>query len=497
MEAARTLTSLPERMRRRRFTEACEELRPLGIAYVLRRFGGSLDRADAEDVVAEVIIRFDRLDAAGRPPERLRPAFFQSCRNAALDHLRYRGVRPTAPLEAAEWEPTDAPGPEEHAESHENVVRLREAMARMRPNYREAIVLRFGLDLSVPEIAEQVGISLPAAKKLVLRSTAQIRDRMEAIEERSFCPEMREIAERSVIDGELAGVSDRAESAAVKAHLEHCGACRGFLAALRSNLHELGGTVLLGGIAAGKLGLASRLTSGFHTAVHGAQAGIDRVRLASYRAGGALRPEGADSAGLLAGAGQKVAAVCTAGVAGAATCAATGILGPGIGLTQPHQPHHHAPAPPAHVREAPKPTHRPLLTYSEPESEGAGAPTEPEGASPSSTATPTAPRPRGEASAGKTAADPKKKSAQHTETKPETAGETVQSQFGIEEESSSPPVEVAPVETHTPVAEARTVEPSTSSSSSPSTSSSSPSSGEASKSSGSSGGGHDEFGFGG
>ena len=55
-------------------------------------------------------------------------------------------------------------------------------MARMRPNYREAIVLRFGLGLSVPEIAAQVGISLPAAKKLVLRSTAQIRARMEAIE---------------------------------------------------------------------------------------------------------------------------------------------------------------------------------------------------------------------------------------------------------------------------------------------------------------------------
>ena len=32
MEAARTLTHLPERIRRRRFTAACEELRPLGVA---------------------------------------------------------------------------------------------------------------------------------------------------------------------------------------------------------------------------------------------------------------------------------------------------------------------------------------------------------------------------------------------------------------------------------------------------------------------------------
>ena len=123
MEAARTPTHLPELMRRHRFTTACEELRPHGVAFVLRRFGGSLDRADAEDVVAEVIIRFDRLDRAGRPPERLRPAFFQSVRNAALDLLRYRGVRPTAPLEAAEWQTTDAPAPDELAEARENAKR--------------------------------------------------------------------------------------------------------------------------------------------------------------------------------------------------------------------------------------------------------------------------------------------------------------------------------------------------------------------------------------
>ena len=258
MEAARTLTHLPERMRRRRFTAACEELRPQGVAFVLRRFGGSLDHADAEDVVAEVIIRFDRLDRAGRPPERLRPAFFQSVRNAALDLLRYRGVRPTAPLEAAEWQSADLPAPEDLAESRENVVRLREALARMRPNYREAIVLRFGLGLTVPEIAAQVGISLPAAKKLVLRSTAQIRARMEAIDDQSFCPEMRQIAERSVLDGELAGITEEDEAAAIKAHLEHCGPCRSFLAELRSNLHELGATALLGGLASGRLGLWSR-----------------------------------------------------------------------------------------------------------------------------------------------------------------------------------------------------------------------------------------------
>jgi RNA polymerase sigma-70 factor (ECF subfamily) len=485
MEAARTLIDLPERIRRRRFTAACEELRPLGIAYVLRHFGQSLDRADAEDVVAEVIIRFDRLDAAGRPPGRLRPAFFQSVRNAALDLLRYRGIRPTAPLEAAATRTAEGPGPEERAEARENAVRLREAMARMRPNYREAIVLRFGLGLTVPEIAARAGISLPAAKKLVLRSTAQIRERMEAIEGREFCPEMREIAERSVIDGQVAGID---EDAATKAHLEHCGACRGFLAALRRDLHELGGSVLLAGLAPAKLGLGARLLAALHATGQGVHAGAARMRLASYRAGGALRTEGADTAGLLAGTGQKIAAVCTAGAAGAGACLATGIVGPGLGVAG-HRPQHHHPAPtrPAQVREAPVPTHAPILTYAAPEVEtqaGAG------GGDP--TPTPTAPRPRGRSVAKAPRPEAKPKRHHHVEAPPPTPSQTAGSQFGIEEEAPSAAAESTSTESSPPVAEARSLESTTSASSTGSAGSSS----EGSKSTGA-GGGHEEFGFGG
>jgi RNA polymerase sigma factor (sigma-70 family) len=481
MEAARIPTQLPELIRRRRFTAACEKLRPQGVAFVLRRFGGSLDRADAEDVVAEVIIRFDRLDQAGRQPDRLRPAFFQSVRNAALDLLRYRGVRPTAPLEAAEWQSADAPAPEELAESHENVVRLREALARMRPNYREAIVLRFGLGLTVPEIAAQVGISLPAAKKLVLRSTAQIRARMEAIEDRSFCPEMRQIAERSVLDGELAGIAEEAEAAVIKAHLEHCGPCRSFLTALRSNLHELGGTALLGGIASAKLGIGTRLVSHLHSALQGAQAGAGRARLAAYRLGGAFRAEGADSAGLLAGTGQKIAAACTAGAAGAATCVATGIVGPGIGLAQHHAVHH--PPPPAHVRKAPTQSRRASVSSEALLSNEA----EETPSAPSSTpesSTPVAPHPRHTASPAVHQAKAKHEAGTGSEAV--TPEQTEESEFGIESESSS--TESPSAEFSAPVTEARTVE------STPAPSPSSPGSSSSPKSSS---GGHDEFGFGG
>jgi RNA polymerase sigma factor (sigma-70 family) len=478
MEAAHKLTDLPERMRMRRFTASCEELRPLGVGYVLRQFGNSLDRADAEDAVAEVIIRFHRLATAGRPPDRLRPAFFSSVRNAALDLLRYRGVRPTAPLEAAATRATEGPGPEENAESRDELARLREAMARMRPNYRETIVLRFGLGLSVPQIAAHLQISLPAAKKRLLRSTAQIRDRMEAIDGRQFCPQMRELARRSVLDGEIAGVSDEAEGAAIRAHLEHCGSCRGFLASLHADLHELGSGALLAGLAAGKLGFLGRLLSGFHGAAEGVHAGVDRVRLASYRASGALAPEGGSSAGLLAGTGQKLAAVCTAGAASAATCIATGIVGPGLAVGPvPHVDPH--PDPPAgHFRKAPTPVHHPVITY-------AASPAAAEAAPPESS-TGTAPRPRGQASAA--AKQPKPEPEQtHVEPKPTTPAQTEQSEFGFEEEeatSAAPTPEAA-----APITDSRSVEATT-----PSTSSRPEASGS---SAGSASGGHDEFGFGG
>ncbi len=401
-------------------------------------------------------------------------------------------MRPSAPLEAAATKTVEGPGPEERAESQEDVVRLREAMARMHPNHRDAIVLRFGLGLTVPQIAEHLGISLPAAKKRVLRSTERIRDRMEEIDGRRFCPEMRGIARRSVLGGEVAEISQGSEGAAIRAHLEHCGACRSYLTALRSNLHELGSAVLLGGLVSGKVGLLDRLLSGFHHATQAAHAGADRVRLASYRASGALAPEGAGSAGILAGTGQKLAAVCTAGAAGAATCLATGIVGPGFVVGPGHHPVDPHPARPiAHVRQASTPNRRPLLTdtYTEPASTTEESTTEaPAG---------VAPKQRGAATTTGAAHKPKPEPEHQAKSESSTPGQTEQSQFGIEGESSmAAPTEEASPSTQSAVTRSRSVEAASSPPSAAGESSSATSPAESAKSSGGSGG-HDDFGFGG
>lgn len=332
MEAA-TMHVLPAQIRARRFERECEKLRPLGEAYVLRRFGGSLNRADAEDAVSDVVIRLHRRMTEGRAPNNLRATFFTSVRNAAIDQLRSRSTKPTVALEAAADAPTSRAIPAESAEDRDDAARLQEALGRMRGNYREAIVLRFGLGLTVPEISRHLKISLPAAKKLVLRATRQIRKRLESIEGAEFCPEMRKLAEQSLFEKEASGLATEVESEVLRAHFAHCGSCRSFLTSLHDRLHDIGSTALLGLTAADGAtghGILERVAVVADTAGDAAQAGAWKLRHLVYKSSGVFQSGEGAAGGAMMGASQKIVAACTAGAAATATCVATGIVGPGI-----------------------------------------------------------------------------------------------------------------------------------------------------------------------
>jgi len=417
--AAATLRELPARRRAAVFERECERLRPLGEAYVLRRFGASLNQADAEDAVAEVLIRlYDRL-AAGQEPQNLRATFFTSVRNAAIDQLRSRAARPTVSLERVAETPAFCATPVERAEQREDAVRLGEALARLRGNYREAIVLRFGLGLSAPQIADRLGVSLPAAKKLLLRATAQVRKRLAAIEGQEFCPQMRQLARCSLFEKEASGLASEAEERILRAHFEHCGSCRSFLASLHENLHELGGAALFGLAAAQQSAwtrAAAQFGDWFSRAAQGAQSVGARIRFAAFKASGALRPTDAGPSGALAGGGQKIAALCTAGVAATATCLASGIVGPGIGISAPSAAPDHD-APPAKVRAAYKPQPPPPAPPSEPRPAAAPEPD------------PSAPHPSAQSP---------------TPQPPETPAKQSQTEFGVPQSSSPAPQPSSP-----------------------------------------------------
>jgi len=486
MEAASAIR-LPVQMRIRRFERECERLRPLGEAYVMRRFGGSLSRADAEDAVSEVVIRLHRRMMDGRAPQNLRAAFFTSVRNAAIDQLRSRSARPTVALEAAADAPTDRAIPVESAEEREDGVRLQEALARMRTNYREAIVLRFGLGMTVPEISRHLKISLPAAKKLVLRASRQVRKRLESIEDAEFCPQMRELAQQSLFEKHASGLASETEAAILRAHFAHCGSCRSFVANLHDSLNELGSTALLGLTAvegAGRTGLADHLGAWAEAAANVAHAGVDKVRHAAFKLGAVVQSGDGPAGGALMGTGQKIVAVCTAGAAATATCVATGIVGPGVATPLTSGPSHRH-SHPAKVKQVSAPTTTAPVTQPV-----AAPPSQPsaEGSSQAAKSFSTSAH-RGSKAASK---NRKAKSSNNSQQQPQAE----RGEFGFE---GSPAPTPAPSSTSTSTSSSST-SLSSASARSPSTSST-PSTGGGGSSGGSSGGGSggggETFGFGG
>jgi hypothetical protein len=216
------------------------------------------------------------------------------------------------------------------------------------------------LGLTVPEIAEHLRISLPAAKKLVLRATQQVKKRLESIEGAEFCPEMRELARRSLLEKQASGLASEAEGEILRVHFQHCGSCKSFLTRLHGTLHELGGGALLAGAATdAKVGLLGHLSGWAGDAVHGAQAGAGKLRLAALKASGAFQPGDAGAAGVLAGTTQKIVAICGAGAATTAACLAIGVVGPGIGATPPSASGDDSP--PAQVKPISDPPAAPAL----------------------------------------------------------------------------------------------------------------------------------------
>ena len=299
---------------------------------MLRRFGGRLNHADAEDAVAEVLIRLHQRAARGETPENLRAAFFTSVRNAAIDQLRARGARPTVALDAANGLAADGAAPIEYAETREESAVLAEALAGMRRNYREALLMRFGIGLTVPEIAERRGITLNAAKKLVLRGTRQAKRRLLDVTSEAHCEEMQTLAKRQLVEKYLAKVASEQEVAELEKHLEHCGRCKSMVLTLHHGLHEAAsGAIVSSSVAGeltGKVGVIDHVASWAHGAHDHAQLIGEKLRFATFKATGALGGGDPTAGSAFAGAGAKIATAC--GGAAAAACLATGVVGPGV-----------------------------------------------------------------------------------------------------------------------------------------------------------------------
>jgi RNA polymerase sigma-70 factor (ECF subfamily) len=152
---------------RRRFLALVADVRPDLHRYCARMTGSV---ASGEDVVQEVLARayYELSQSKALPP--LRPWLFRIAHNRAIDHLRHEAYRAAEPMEAAN-EIADVP---EH--QPDRVLEHRQAMhlalvrfLELAPAQRACVILKDVLDHSLDDIADELGLSVPAVKAALHR----------------------------------------------------------------------------------------------------------------------------------------------------------------------------------------------------------------------------------------------------------------------------------------------------------------------------------------
>ena len=147
-------------------------------SYAYYRVG---NHHDAEDITEQAFLQayrhFERAqrESNGRP---LRPWLIRIAHNLASNYYRDRARRPVANIEAVE--------PPAHPHETERVVEsreeLRQVIARLDDlpdDRREALIMRFALDMDNREIARALGRSEGATKVLIHRAIKQLGQSLE------------------------------------------------------------------------------------------------------------------------------------------------------------------------------------------------------------------------------------------------------------------------------------------------------------------------------
>jgi RNA polymerase sigma-70 factor (ECF subfamily) len=133
-------------------------------------------RADAEDLTQETFLRafkaWSRFDPARAG---MRTWLLSIARNLLIDHYRARAVRP----EQAMPEGLDPQASDDELNLGLDPA-LANALAQLGEREREIIALRFGGDLSGPEIAELTGLTLANVQQILSRSLRRLRGELES-----------------------------------------------------------------------------------------------------------------------------------------------------------------------------------------------------------------------------------------------------------------------------------------------------------------------------
>jgi len=136
----------------------------------------------AEELAQDVFLKaYGRL-ASFDPSRKFSSWLFKVAHNATIDHLRRRRVA-TVSLDPLGEEGLsiserlagpERDGPERAAMRRELALALEEAMADLRPEHREILLLRFREGLSYEELAEVLGLALGTVKTHLHRARKRL-----------------------------------------------------------------------------------------------------------------------------------------------------------------------------------------------------------------------------------------------------------------------------------------------------------------------------------
>lgn len=139
---------------------------------------------DAEDLTQELFLALYRAAGRYRPEAPFTSYLYRIASNLAASHLRRRAARPAQSLdELAESGFETATGrhedhPERSFEEREMRRRYEGALARLPADWRIALELRVGRELSYGEIAAAMGKSVPAVESILVRARERIAEEM-------------------------------------------------------------------------------------------------------------------------------------------------------------------------------------------------------------------------------------------------------------------------------------------------------------------------------
>jgi RNA polymerase sigma-70 factor (ECF subfamily) len=142
------------------------------VASVVWRFGIRAD--DVDDLVSEIFLKAFRNLPLYRPEHAFSTWLYRLAANHAVDHRRRRRAE-RGRTEMPEQVADDSPGPDAGLEREETIRRVREALERVDPRYREAMQLVYIEGLKVEEAARMLGIPEGTVKTRLLRGREAMR----------------------------------------------------------------------------------------------------------------------------------------------------------------------------------------------------------------------------------------------------------------------------------------------------------------------------------